>query len=400
MTRADEAFAIYKAPHVAEGTIRNLMRADPAKHLGRAAAEWEGDQEGGCSPRDVAFTIVGAGHTMGDGVNLNLRAGHRQTIVVNSAIGACLLRGLVPMYTLCRESIDMSHQLRALPPKATRAILDIGTHPDVWAAAHEVCRDVTWFISAATQNREIIRHYRKEPVYGGTSNVTAAVAVAEMMGATRIELVGCSRAFSKDGRAYAEGTGWESVRLAGVDAAHREDGSVAEYVGTIEGTECKERLHLASGQRPPLKRERVVPVTDIHGERRWATEPLEGDRAWLENFAARHPHVSFYQHNPDVAIAGWGHKPAIELQPRTVDFATMAKAECDRALAMGKAAAAGEPPWSVEGWAGSTSLVDFAGVGDRLTVLRAMRGRPPTDTIPAVQRAWAGAAERVRGWVE
>ena len=387
MNRSEEAFAIHKAPHIAEAVTRNLARVSPRQIVRRS------DGAGVVGQR---IAVIGAGHTL-DAVAEELASSH--TIVVNSAIGACLSRGIRIDAIVCRESIDMSEQIRKLLPGRSYAFLDIGCHPNTVAAAEEVCRGVIWFIPAANHTFDIAAHYGTEPLYGGTSNVTAAVALAEMIGAHTVWLYGCSRAFSADGRAYADGTGWESVRLTEVDPVIGPTGEIDHYVGRIEGTEAKERLHVESGQRPPLKRERVVPVTAVDGSQRWAVEPLEGDREWLETFATRHPALSLGQVNPDVAIAGWGHAPRKEAPARAIDYRAELVRQCDHVDAVSAAILAGEPLGGLDGLLDGSPLVDFAGVGQRILAFQALKGRGPATQVPQILKTWQAAGERVREWM-
>lgn len=381
MNPADLSFAIHKAPHVARCVAENIKRATPETHVGR----WPGVGS------IFRAHVIGAGHT--------LKAPHvvardERTFAVNSAIGACLSMGVVPDFVVCRESIDMSSQLRRLLPGQTRAILDIGCHPATWEAALEVCRQVWWFVPAQTQLFGMAAHYGIAPLYGGTSNVTASVALAESMGARSIQLHGCSRAFSASGQAYATGTGWESVRLARVEEV---DG---RHVATIEGTEVKAALHAASGQRPPLKSENVVPVKAIDGSTRYALEPLEADRAWLETFAARHPHLSLYQHNPDIAIAGWGHAPPITIERPPINYRAEVLKQCEHVADVSAAVLSGEPHVAeIASLVGGAELADYHGIGDRIQIMEMLRGKPPPMRTRAVLGAWCEAAERVRGWV-
>ena len=396
MNRSEEAFAIHKAPHIAESTVRNLARATPETHVSQLWArhafectdEWWG-----------TVTVIGAGHTMPETFPQSVcDLNDGPTIAVNSAIGALFARNVIPDYVVCRESIDMSSQLRKLPTGRTSAILDIGCHPNTWATAAEVCGQVWWFVPASNHTWDLAAHYGVEPLYGGTSNVTAAVALAQSMLAQRIRLVGCSRAFSEDGRAYAEGTGWESVRLESVDPILGASGEVDHYVGTITGTEAKEALHLASGQRPPLKRERVIPVMAIDGSTRWALETLEGDREWLARFATRRPGLSLYQHAPDVAIQGWGHAPRIEEPVTPVDYRAELVRQCGVVGSVASAIVAGEPVARIAGMIDGAPLVDFAGIGERIMAFQRLKGRGPATQVPELIRVWREAGERVKGW--
>jgi len=390
MNRRDEAFALYKAPHIAEAIGKNLKRA--TSWLERRSLGYHG-----------RVTVVGAGHTM------PLERVPWTVIAVNSALVPIARRGWAPRYILCRESIDMSVQLRkawelgdwggaAMKPTA---ILDIGTHPAFADTCTELGIAVEWFIPAGTQTFGLSATLGREPLYGGTSNVTASVAVAEAMGAGEIRLVGCSRAFAADGRAYAAGSDWESVRLESVEAAVDEAGKVDHYIATIGGLEAKDALHAASGQRPPLKRERVIPVEAIDGTRRWAPETLDGDREWLENFATRHPHLWLEQADPDVAIAGWGHKPRRGANAELPDLRAEVMGDCDRAEAMAAAVLSGEPlAVDVPGILDGSAMVDYAGVSDTILGRRALAGKSPVKTIPMHYRVSQEAARRVRKWVE
>lgn len=354
-----------------------------------------------------AYLVLGAGWTLPDHIPTTLT-----TIAVNSALVPLARRGHVPRYILCRESIDMSGQLRqahelwsAIEPAPTEqlgkleALLDIGTHPAFAAACRELGIPVMWFVPASLQNFWISELLSEEPVYGGTSNVTAAVAVAEMMGAKRVELLGCSRAYSPDGRAYASGSDWSSVRLAGVEAATYPDGAVDHYLARIEGLEPKEALHAASGQRPPLRIERVVPLEAVDGSRRWATEPLEDDRRWLAQWAARHPHIACYQREPDVAIAGWGHAEALTSLQDGPTLLEEARAQVSRAEDVARAVLDGAAVAEVPELLLGSPLADFAGVGARMRLLRQMQGRG-SRTVGPMSRATLEACAELRGWLE
>lgn len=390
MNRAEKAFALHKAPHIAEAVAKNIRHVTAENVVERATLDsyYEGSQR--------PYRVVGAGHTMPQDLGNDWRC-ENSTLVVNSALRAWHARGGCINHVVCRESLDMSEQLRVLRHYWAGLILDIGTHPS-HATVAEV-RELRWLIPATTQFFGIAERLGIEPVYAGQSNVTASVAIAEVMGATEIHLVGCSRAFAADGRAYADGTGWESIRLDAVEEVKGADGEIDHYVGTIVGTEAKERIHAASGQRAPLKRERVIPVTAIDGSTRWSLETLEADREWLENFAARHPHITCVQHDPDVAMAGWGHAPAKVLHARDTDLRAEVLRQCDQVARMAACFEIGGKVWELDDWMQPTDLPNFAGVGDRIRVMEALRGHPLPVGIAGVRRAWAGAGERVRGWV-
>jgi hypothetical protein len=297
----------------------------------------------------------------------------------------------------------MSGQLRRAaelwPHRDTTALLDIGVHPAFAAACRELGIPVRWFVPASLQNFWISELLREEPVYGGTSNVTAAVAVAEMLGAGRVELLGCSRAFGPDGQAYAYGSDWSSVRLAGVEAATHPDGTVDHYVGHIAGLEAKESLHAASGQRPPLRVERMIPLEAVDGSRRWAPETLEDDRRWLAQWAARHPHIACYQHEPDVAIAGWGHAEASTSPQDARTLLEEAHAQVGRAEAVARATLDGAAIADVPELLAGSPLPDFAGVGARMRLLRQMQGRG-SRTVGPMSRATLEVCAELRGWLE
>lgn len=395
MDRTSQAFALFKAPHIAEAIARNarLMTLDKCATHMRAV--------------DTVM-VIGAGHTLPDDVHATLL--HKRevvTIAVNSALMPLASRGFWPDMLLCRESISMAEQIRRASevwrqmPRSEWpiAVLDVGTHHDTWLACLEVCADVRWFVPASTQTFGLAAHTGIEPLYGGTSNVTAAVALAERWGAERIELLGCTRAFGPDGQAYASGSDWSTVKLERVEAATLPDGTVDHYLGHVSGLEAKDALHLASGQRPPLRVERMVPVVAIDGSRRWAPETLEGDREWLANFAARRPELDLWQHEPDVAIDGWGHAPRRSLQAEPFDAVAELRTQTERTLAMVKAMGDGTPAVDVPGLLEGSAIVDYAAAGDTLTVLRTMRNKGPAVTVPAVCRAWESAAHRVAEWI-
>jgi hypothetical protein len=386
--RRDEAFAIFKAPHIAHHVAVNLEAMMREPRVRR------------CPPGMPAHTylVLGAGWTLPDHIPTTLT-----TIAVNSALVPLARRGHVPRYILCRESIDMSGQLRRAaelwPHRDTTALLDIGVHPAFAATCRELGIPVMWFIPASLQNFWISELLSEEPVYGGTSNVTAAVAIAEMWGCSRVELLGCSRAYSPDGRAYASGSDWQDIRLTGVEAATHPDGTVDHYVGHIAGLEAKESLHAASGQRPPLRVERMIPLEAVDGSRRWAPETLEDDRRWLAQWAARHPHVVCYQSEPDVAIAGWGHAEASTSPQDARTLLEEAHAQVGRAEAVARAVLDGAAIADVPELLAGSPLPDFAGVGARMRLLRQMQGRG-SRTVGPMSRATLEACAELRGWLE
>lgn len=383
MNRSEQAFAKHKARHIAENIAQNLKRA-----TSRTALTRHGEGDGG------GFTVIGAGHTLPGRIEVE---DYTNVLAVNSAIGACVSRGFEPAYILCRESIDLSHQVRLLDGmtdrRGTIAIVDIGVHPNTWQVCLDVCGLVLWFIPANTQTFGLAARLGVEPVYGGTSNVTAAVAVAEMMGACSIDLLGCSRAFSADGRAYATGTGWESIRLTGVEKLESSEGPVT--IGTIEGLEAKEAAHAASGQRAPLKRERLVPVTAVDGSTRYALETLEGDREWLANFALRHQEIQLAQLHPDVAIEGW-MGPRVDWSPERVDVLTDLGEQVEHAHSVAKATLEDGLVVDAMRFLEGSDLVDYHTVGARLEAVESMRGRPPPEVIRAILKAWIESADRMK----
>jgi len=387
MNRSDRAFAMHKAPHIAEAIAKNMRHLDPARSVVRCAGEYEYEDA----------VVIGAGHTMPAEIPDD---GRVLSIAVNSALGALAHRGYTPSHLLCRESIDMSDTILRASKKWTRgvtAILDVGTHQNTWAACEAVCSRVLWFVPASTQTFWLAAHTGIAPVYGGTSNVTASVEVARIVGARSISLLGCSRAFSATGRAYASGSDWESVRL--LDVEQMGD----HLVGTIGGLEEKERLHQLSGQRPPLRRERVVELAGVNGERLMALEPLEGDRSWLVQFAARHGHeIHLRQRDPDVMIDGWSGDPRPATGPAELQRwdggAVEVARQVEHARAMAAAILEGRPVVDVDGLVEGSPLVDYAGIGDRLRVLDALRGKGPVATTSAVYRACLLSADAVEGW--
>lgn len=383
MNRSDEAFAVFKAPHIAEAIAKNLPHVSQDSLM-----RWSGHD---------AVAVVGAGHTLpgrfeNNGVSI---------VAVNSALMALAKRRVTPDAFVCRESIDTSEHIRKAS-KSWRfepaAILDIGVHPNVRATCAELGLDVSWFVPATTQTHWISEALGVEPLYAGNSNVTAAVAVAERGCAWEISLHGCSRAFSADGRAYASGSDWSTVRLLHVEAATRPDGTVDHYVGHIGGLEGKEAMHAASGQRAPLRVERVVPVTAVDGSRRWALEPLETDRRWLETFAARHS-LSLMQYNPDVAIAGWGHAPRLETDVRHGDPVADIARQAELVQSIGATVLEGGDVADVPGIMGGSPFVDFAGVGARVRLMHALEGRPGPSKVAPIVRAWMQAAETTGEWL-
>lgn len=393
MNRRDEAFALFKAPHIAEAIARNapwMKAADNAVLLEM--------------PREVV--VIGAGWTLPDYLS---KSDRQCTIAVNSALLPLAHRGFVPDFILCRESIDMSEHIKRAAALTWSqedrerwpiAILDIGTNHQTWQTCRQHCAEVLWFVPASTQTFGLAALYGQEPLYGGTSNVTAAVALAQRWGAERIELLGCSRAFAPDGRAYASGSDWETVRIRGVEARTLPDGTVDHYLGHMSGLESKERLHAASGQRPPLRVERVVPVEAVDGSRRWSLETLEGDREWLQNFATRYPELVLWQHDPDVAIAGWDlRKPAQRVEMVEVDIVAELRAQVQRSRAVASALFNDTPAVDAPGLLDGTPLVDYHAVGETMAVMRALRGKGAQVTVPAVMRAWQEGADRVERWI-
>lgn len=384
VNRSDEAFAVFKAPHIAEAIAKNLPHVTPGSLM-----PWSGGD---------GVAVIGAGHTLPGELATHWRP---VVLAVNSALMALASRGITPEAFVCRESIDTSEHIRKASSSwrfKPQAILDIGVHPNVRAMCAELGLHIHWFVPATTQTHWISEALGVEPLYAGNSNVTAAVAIAARSGALSIDLYGCSRAFSAEGRAYASGSDWSTVRLLHVEAATRPDGTIDHYVGHIGGLEGKEAMHAASGQRAPLRVERVVPVTAVDGSRRWALEPLETDRRWLEVFAARHRTQALMQYNPDVAIAGWGHAPRLETDVRHGDPVADIARQANLVQTIGAAVLDGGDVADVPGIMGGSPFVDFAGVGARVRLMHALEGRPGPSKVAPIVRAWMQAADVVRGW--
>jgi len=266
MDAHERAWLLHKSRPVMEATIANLERA---RSLPYALGPTYG--------RIGAFVVVGAGPSLSTtGPYLpELQKLGLTIATVNTALKA-VTKYVEPDVVLAREVVDVSSHIDA---PATLRVLDIGASPKVWAAAI-AAGPCVWFCPGQQQTLELAMSLGVRPLYGGSSALTAMVALCEQWGATEVALVGCDLALSEDGQAYADGSAFSGLR-----AVAGPDGSVV-YEG--EAHEVRRAHHASGGIAPPPDAEQTTEVEGWGGTRA-RTLPCWSDQIpWLETFASRY----------------------------------------------------------------------------------------------------------------
>lgn len=355
-----EAFVIQRSRPIALALAANLgrlARAGSAQFVGR-------------STEPGAAVIIGGGPSCG-GFD-RIPPGVLSICVNTSAPKVCA--EMAPDALVIREVIPAVRELADLKHAPKRIVLDVQTSPATVARAHDVA-PVLWAIPAQSVIAWLPRLLDVEPVYAGESAMNMAVALATRWGCDRQTLIGCDLAFGSDGTAYGDGTAWDGCRVA-------VDGTTVDFGATREVMQANAR---AGGIPPTLHREMATPVLREDGTAGLALATWVSQRAWVEQWAARHPGHRFANLSGGARIEGW---PASErvlpdgtwrlmavdgvvrtVGPRvpgvTVSTAALG-AEVRRQVAHARAVVDSGAPWRLPGTVSGCPLVDLAAAKDVL----------------------------------
>ncbi len=215
----------------------------------------------------VAF-VVGAGPSLEKNGHLLNEAKKRGAVIaVNASAAACDAFGCMPDVVVCRETLNVSKQLAQ--SSAEVFALDVSTHPDCWGAAGT---GAAWFFSGYPRHFDICEQLAVRPLFGGTSALCSAVALAHRWGAEAVALVGVDLMLGEDGAAYHP----DAPRG---DCSGRVEGDRILFKGNVADDE----LHLASGQPIPSKDVEAVQTTRGQMTTRIWHEQAE----WLFQFTNR-----------------------------------------------------------------------------------------------------------------
>lgn len=350
-----DAFVIQRSRQIALALAANLgriARAGSAEFVGR-------------STEPGAAVIIGGGPSCG-GFD-RIPPGVLSICVNTSAPKVC--EALAPDALVIREVVPAVRELAELRHAPKCVVLDMQTSPVTVARAYDVA-PVLWAIPAQSVIAWLPRLLDVEPVYAGESAMNMAVALATRWGCDRQSLIGCDLAFGADGTAYGDGTAWSGCRVA-------VDGTTVDFGRTREVMQANAR---AGGIPPTLHREMATPVLREDGTAGLALATWISQRAWVEQWAARHPGHAFANLSGGARIEGWpaservlggrwevcelGGKPwMVPAQPQvprvTVSTSALA-AEVRRQVAHARAVVDSEAPWRLPGTVSGCPLVDLA----------------------------------------
>jgi hypothetical protein len=345
-----EAFVIQRATPIALALAANLgrlARAGSAQFVGRSSAPG-------------AAVVIGGGPSCG-GFD-RIPAGSLVLTVNTAAPRVCA--EIAPHVLVIREVVSAVRELDSLRHAPHCIALDVQTAPATVARAHDVA-PVLWAIPAGGHLGWLCKLLGQEPVYAGESAMNMAVALASRFGCDRQTLIGCDLAFGRGGEAYGDGTAWSGCR---VDMSP--DGT-ADFGDTREVM----RENAARSAVPAtLLREQTTPVLLEDGTAGHALATWVSQRAWVEQWAARHPAAQYANLSGGARIEGWpGATEALRGHPRydvpavAVDCGAI-DAEVRRQLRAVREAVASDEPWrssdALAGW----PLVDLAAAKDVLEV--------------------------------
>lgn len=227
--------------------------------------------------------LVAAGPSLDRNVEQLARYPERATVIaVNTAMGALERAGVRADFMVAVELLDVSSQLGRLElNRRCGRFLNLIAHPCLFDGPME--GPIFPFIDAS------VPHFRQltlgaglgEGIPAGGCAATIAFALASMMGADPIVLVGQDLAYTGE-RVYASGTVFEGMR------AHL-DGEAAR----LDGLEEKRRIG-ASAPGADTTRERVpvVPTEAWGGGTVWTTPEFAYFRCAFERWARGMPGVS------------------------------------------------------------------------------------------------------------
>lgn len=377
---ASEAYVAQRGTHVALAVAANLGR------LSRTGSA----QFVGHSSEPGAAVVIGGGPSCG-GFD-RIPPGVLTICVNTSAPKVCA--EIAPDALVIREIVPAVRELSALKHAPRTIVLDICVAPVTAARAMEVA-PVLWAIPGQALLGFVKRLLDQEPVYGGESAMNMAVSLATRWGCDRQSLIGCDLALGLDGTAYGDGTAWSGCK------ATAKDGSV-DFGTTRYVMQANAR---GAGVPAAFTREQTTPVLREDGTPGLALSTWVSQRAWVEQWARRHPGHVFANLSGGAKIDGWPASATVLTGPPrhdvprvTVDTGAIEREVC-RQIRAAREAATDRAPWrspdALDGW----PLIDFAAAKEvletsyrNLPIKLALAERGPImlRAADAVERAFAG----------
>lgn len=257
------AYILGKASGVAEAVAANVQRdltyVRPTKAGGH-------------------YLVVGAGPSLNQTGHLlpKYREAGYTIITVNTALPA-VSKYLAPDYVVARELVDVSTHLDH--PSGHR-LLDIGVNPTIVEKSLSLPGRTSFFIPCQTHYTEMAAALGVRPIYGGTTAITAAVAIAQQWGADSITLLGVDLGRSSDGQGYALGSAFSDYRIS-------EDGKLSG-----NGLEVKKTQHQLGNTPPPPKAVALTEVPGWGGGTAQLINLYEDQLEWLQEFPSRDPRMT------------------------------------------------------------------------------------------------------------
>lgn len=219
--------------------------------------------------------VVGAGPSLARNGELLREANAlgAAVIAVNASDPVLRTMGVVPDAVVARESIDFSADIAE--SQSPLIVLDVCAHPAAWTAAGD---RLAWFIPGYPRHFTVCQRIGVRPLFGGSSALCSAVALATEWGAAQIVLVGTDLALGPDGSAY------HSAAPRG-DCVGRVEGDRIHFAGNVRNDE----ITRASGQvtQPKELLLERVPSHDF-GELLPTIDTWTDQRQWLEQHAQRY----------------------------------------------------------------------------------------------------------------
>lgn len=263
-SHADLSFVKHKARAATLNVVRHLvsLRTRPLPYaLPRQ------------SSRGGTVVVCGAGPSLPASLPLVARWQEAGALVfcVNASLPALAAAGITPDVCVVRESVSVGAHL---DHPCGLVVTDLAACDGAWERAG------AWFCGGYLQHFGTAAALGVRPLYAGTAALTAAVALAEDWGASRIVLVGTDLAFAADGAGYADGSAW-----AGYRGAMAADGRV-ELAGA--GYQRMLEQSAASGMEGPPQRQDVYRVEAYGGADEVVALGTWVDQLrWLATFAER-----------------------------------------------------------------------------------------------------------------
>ena len=332
----DRGYIQHKARPAALAVCKNLCELERNPKPLATERHW---------PGHVAI-IFGAGPSGAqhlDDIRYRMISGRTPPVLytVNTAAPALRAAEMHPSVLVVRETIDVSVHLDGVDEGRTEVVADLSAAPKVFERA------ASFFVAGGTQYLEIAAALGVEPVFGGTSALTGAVALAQRRGASTIVLIGADLAIAPDGALYADGSMFAGARASVADGR-------AELSG--EGVEVEARIATAGGFNPWPTTQTVETVAGSDGSPRHALGPWVDQIRWLSTFASRHPEIGLFRVGHGAALNGWrqcgsldevrGHASETKraaLDPERVSRAlALLRSQCDTAKALAAEMVEGE----------------------------------------------------------